>query len=207
MSEQYQPPGPQPRLLQRPEAQRSGHPNPALPHWQSPPPLPRQPLPASGGIRFVGADDAEYARRWRLSVGTASLVLGVAAPFYGWQTAAALRAANSISAAGRHVSQTVMTTESLVVALFGAAAVAYAAVGIWNIVARRGLASGPLIGAMMLAMPATVPIVILLILALMVHSHSAVSLLYGAFAANVVMISRSISVLRLKREQTSQLAR
>lgn len=158
----------------------------------------QQPWPApAAGTRFLSAHDAERSRRWRLSIGIASLILAVAAAFYTYlNIASVIRATNAIQAEGGYVPQSAMATAVLIICIYGIVALAYAAVGIWNIVARRSTSSAPVIAGMVLA-----AVVVILIVLLLVRSATTGGVpQFGGLATNALVIGRSISVLRLKKE-------
>ncbi|KHL01602.1 hypothetical protein [Sinomonas humi] len=126
-------------------------------------------------MRFVSAHEAEYSRRWRLAIGIAGLVL---------------------EAEGRYVSQSAMTNAVLIIAGYVLVALAYLAVGIWNILARRGVSAGPVSASLVLS-----AIVIALIVLLLVRSaETGVAPQFGGIITNVLIILRSIRILRMKKE-------
>lgn len=202
MSEQHPQSQTQPWPPEPPAGPWSGQPNPAPVLWQAPPatrprPWPTQFNPAHRGMRFVSAHEVEYSRRWRLAIGIAGLVLGAVVAFYAYENiASVIRAVNKVEAEGRYVSQSAMTNAVLIIAGYVLVAVAYLAVGIWNILARRGVSSGPVIASLVLS-----AIVIALIVLLLVRSaETGGAPHFGGIITNVLIILRSIRILRMKKE-------
>jgi hypothetical protein len=160
-----------------------------------------QPWPApSTGTRFVSPHDAERSRRWRLSVGIASLGLAVFAGFYTvMNIISVVRAADAIAARGGYVSESNMASAIAIIAVYCVAALGYLAIGIWNILARQSTAAAPVIAAMVLA-----AIVIVLIVFLLIRSATVGSAPhFGGILTNLLVITRSISILRMKKESTA----
>jgi hypothetical protein len=148
-------------------------------------------------MRFLSAHEAERSRRWRLSVGIAGLVLGAGVAFYAYENiASVVRAVNAIEAHGRYVSQAALTNAVLIIAVYVLVALAYFAAGIWNIIGRRGISSGPVIASLALA-----AVVMILIVLLLVRSAATGGVpQFGGIITNVFIILRSIGILRMKKE-------
>ena len=145
-------------------------------------------------MRFVSAHEAEHSRRWRLSVGVAGLILGAGVAFYAYENiASVVRAVNAIEAQGRYVSQPALMNAMLIIAVYVLVALAYLGVGVWNIVGRRGVSSGPVVASLALS---AVVIVLLLIRSAVTGGAPQ----YGGLITNVFIIVRSIGLLRMKKE-------
>ncbi|AMM31544.1 hypothetical protein SA2016_0856 [Sinomonas atrocyanea] len=202
MSEQHPQPGPQPWPQQPPASPWPSQPTQAPPLRQAPPPARPQPWPtqfnpAHRGIRFLSAHEAEHSRRWRLSVGIAGLILGVGVAFYAYENiASVVRAVNALEAQGRYVSQPALMNAVLIIAVYVLVALAYLGVGVWNIVARRGISSAPVIASLVLSAIVIVLIVLLLIRSALTGGAPQ----YGGLITNVFIIVRSIGLLRMKKE-------
>ncbi|MGT2462884.1 hypothetical protein [Sinomonas atrocyanea] len=205
MSEQHPQPGPQPWPPQPPASPWPAQQDPAPALWQAPPPARLQPWPtqfnpAHRGMRLLSAHEAEHSRRWRLSVGIAGLILGAGVAFYAYEDiASVVRAVNAIEAQGRYVSQPALMNAVLIIAVYVLVALAYLGAGVWNIVARRGISSAPVIASLVLSAVVIVLIVLLLIRSALTGGAPQ----YGGLITNVFIIVRSIGLLRMKKEPVS----
>ncbi len=148
-------------------------------------------------MRFLSAHEAERSRRWRLFIGIAGLILGGGVAFYAYENiASVIRALNAIEAQGRYVSQGALTNAVLIIAVYVLVALAYLAVGVWNIIARRGMSSGPVIASLVLS-----SVVMVLVVLLLIRSASTGGVpQFGGVITNVFIILRSIGILRMKKE-------
>jgi amino acid transporter len=202
VSEQHPQPGPQPWPPQPSASPWPSQPDPAPALRQAPPPArpqawPTQFNPAHRGIRFRSAHEAEHSRRRRLSVGIAGLILGAGVAYYAYENIASVaRAVNALEAQGRHVSQPALMNAVLIIAIYVLVALAYLGVGVWNIIARRGISSAPVIASLVLSAVVIVLIVLLLIRSAVTGGAPQ----YGGLITNVFIIVRSIGLLRMKKE-------
>ncbi|WP_423184503.1 hypothetical protein [Arthrobacter sp. NyZ413] len=145
---------------------------------------------------FANPFDAQRSVRWRVSVGIACLILAATTAFVAYlNIASVIRVVNSVEADGGYIREGGMTAAVLIIAAYCLVAVAYCAVGVWGIVARRSASSVPVIATIVVS-----GLVFIAVVAMLAESASAGSTLHFAgIASNVVIIMRSIQVLRSKK--------
>ncbi|MGY3567443.1 hypothetical protein [Sinomonas sp. RB5] len=161
------------------------------PHQQPWPAQPAAPWPAAGSLL---PQDAEKSRRWRLVLGCSSLFLALASGFYASiNIASVIGARRAIEAAGRYVPASAMALAAAIIGVFCLLALAYAGIGAWNIAARRSTAKAPLIAAIVLAGAAFVLIVFYM------ATRSTGGFQLGGLALNALIVSRAVTILRMKK--------
>lgn len=142
----------------------------------------------------LSPEDTETSRRWRLVLGISSLVLALASGFYAFtNTVAVVSATRAIEAEGGYVPQGAMAMAIAVIVIFGVLALAYAAIGIWNVLAREATSAAPLIAAIVVSGIALILIVLYMI------STASIGLQAVGLALNALIIGRAIRVLRMKK--------
>ena len=144
---------------------------------------------------FTSLEDAEKSRRQRLVLGISSLVLALASGFYGiTNIIAVVSATKAIEAAGGQVPPSAMSLAVTVISVFCAVALAYLAVGIWNLIARNTGRSAPLIAALALS-----SVVVVLTVIFMAATAAASPIQIVSLGLNVLIIIRTAALLRRKR--------
>jgi magnesium-transporting ATPase (P-type) len=147
-----------------------------------------------GRSAFASPEDAEKSRQRRLVLGISSLVLALASGFYGTTNIiAVVNATNAIEAAGGQVPQSAMSLAVTVIAVFCAVALAYLAVGVWNLIARSTSRSAPVIAVMTLAL-----VVVVLTVVFMAATAAASLIQIVSLGLNALIIIRTAAILRKK---------